>query len=91
MKVKIQQRTVYHKFAEVEIEINKDEFENGKYNLYELILKKEEAWSDNLEHELNKSDFIFGNGLDYLNGMNQIDSEGEWRYECEEIDENGHL
>ena len=46
MKVKIQQRQVYHKFAEIEIEIDEDEFDhyrldNGKYtSIDEFIITK---------------------------------------------------
>ena len=97
MKVKIQQRQVYHKFAEIEIEIDEDEFDhyrldNGKYtSIDEFIIYKEEDWIDDIENKLNESEFVYGNGLDDYKGMNEPESETEWRYECEELKTGGHL
>ena len=81
MKVKIQQRQVYHKFAEIEIEIDEDEFDhyrldNGKYtSIDEFIMHKEEDWIDDIENKLNESEFVYGNGLDDYKGMNEPESE----------------
>ncbi len=97
MKVKIQQRQVYHKFAEIEIEIDEDEFDhyrldNGKYtSIDEFIIYKEEDWIDDIENKLNESEFVYGNGLDDYKGMNEPESETEWRYECDELKTGGHL
>jgi hypothetical protein len=97
MKVKIQQRQVYHKFAEIEIEIDEDEFDNyrldnGKYtSIDEFIIYKEEDWIDDIENKLNESEFVYGNGLDDYKGMNEPESETEWRYECDELKIGGHL
>jgi len=96
MKVKIQQRQIYHKFAEIEIEVDEDEFDhyrldNGKYtSINEFIIYKEQDWIDDIENKLNESKFVFGNGMD-LKGMNEPKSESEWRYECEELKTSGHL
>jgi len=97
MKIKIQQRQVYHKFAEIEIEIDEDEFDhyrldNGKYtSIDEFIIYKEEDWIDDIENKLNESEFVYGNGLDDYKGMNEPESETEWRYECDELKTGGHL
>jgi hypothetical protein len=97
MKVKIQQRQIYHKFAEIEIEVDEDEFDhyrldNGKYtSIDEFIIYKEEEWIDDIENKLNESEFVSGNGVDDLKGMNEPESESEWRYECEELKTGGHL
>ena len=97
MKVKIQQRQVYHKFAEIEIEIDEDEFDhyrldNGKNtSIDEFIIYKEEDWIDDIENKLNESEFVYGNGLDDYKGMNEPESETEWRYECDELKIGGHL
>ena len=97
MKVKIQQRQVYHKFAEIEIEIDEDEFDhyrldNGKYtSIDEFIIYKEEDWIDDIENKLNEAEFDYGNGLDDYKGMNEPESETEWRYECDELKTGGHL
>ena len=61
MKVKIQQRSVYHKFAEIELKVP------------DHILDIEEKWSDELDHKLNCSEFIKGNGVDEYLGMNEDD------------------
>tara|TARA_B110000902_G_scaffold176307_1_gene200018 strand:- start:52 stop:345 length:294 start_codon:yes stop_codon:yes gene_type:complete len=97
MKVKIQQRQVYYKFAEIEFDIDEDEFDhyrldNGKYtSIDEFIIYKEEEWIDDIENKLNESEFVSGNGVDDLKGMNEPESESEWRYECEELKTGGHL
>ena len=97
MKVKIQQRQIYHKFAEIEIEVDEDEFDhyrldNGKYtSIDEFIIYKEQDWIDDIENKLNESEFVLGNGVDDLKGMNEPKSESEWRYECEELKTSGHL
>ena len=97
MKVKIQQRQIYHKFAEIEIEVDEDEFDhyrldNGKYtSINEFIIYKEQDWIDDIENKLNESEFVSGNGVDDLKGMNEPESESEWRYECEELKTGGHL
>lgn len=95
MKVKIQQRNVYYKFAEIEFEIDENEFDhyrldNGKHtSIDEFIIYKEEEWIGNLENKLNESEFIFGNGLNDLEGMNEIESESEIRYDV--YDEMGNV
>ena len=97
MKVKIQQRQVYHKFAEIQFDIDENEFDNyrldkGVFHTYinEFIIYKEQDWIDDIENKLNESKFVFGNGMD-LKGMNEPKSESEWRYECEELKTSGHL
>tara|TARA_R110000751_G_scaffold63471_4_gene130957 strand:- start:239 stop:547 length:309 start_codon:yes stop_codon:yes gene_type:complete len=102
MKVKIQNRSVYHKFAEVEIEIDNDDFEhwkldNGKYaNLQDYLLENEDLYSDKINEEMCKASYEFGFGTDsdanshYNSCMNEPESESEWRYENER-GEGGHL
>jgi len=98
MKVKIQQRQVYHKFAEIQFDIDENEFDNyrldkGVFHTYinEFIIYKEQDWIDDIENKLNESEFVLGNGVDDLKGMNEPKSESEWRYECEELKTSGHL
>ncbi|MCP4551877.1 MAG: hypothetical protein GY834_07535 [Bacteroidetes bacterium] len=97
MKVKIQVRRIYHKFAEIETDIDENEFDhyridNGKYtSIDEFIIYKEEDWIDDLEHKMNESEFVLGNGIDDLEGMNEVESESEYRYECEKLRIGGHL
>ncbi len=88
MKVKIQQRQVYHKFAEIEIEKPNDVDE---FDIQDYVNDNEHLWIDDIENKLNESEFVYGNGLDDYKGMNEPESETEWRYECEELKTGGHL
>jgi len=96
MKVKIQNRSVYHKFAEVEIEIDNDDFEhwkldNGKYaNLQDYLLENEDLYSDKIDEAMSKAEYVHGTGLYDFKGMDDAETESEWRYENER-GEGGHL
>jgi len=102
MKVKIMQRSVYHKYAEKEYEIDKKKYleyleengknENGEYyhDLQDYILDNEDVWVDDIDHEINKAEFVFGKGMD-SGGWTDKDQDSEWRYECEELKIGGHL
>jgi len=101
MKVKIQQRSVYHKFAEVEIEIDDDAYDhwkldNGKYaSIQNFLIENEDLYSDKIDEEMSKASYEFGFGTDsdanshYNSYMNESESESEWRYQLN--DEGGHL
>jgi len=88
MKIKIQQRQVYHKFAEIEIKIPNDVDE---FDIQDYVNDNEHLWIDDIENKLNESEFVYGNGLDDYKGMNEPESETEWRYECDELKTGGHL
>ena len=96
MKVKIQQRSVYHKFAEVEIEIDKDDLEhflidNGKFTtIHDYLLEKSHLYDDQIDNKISTSEYLYGKGLDSYRGMDE-DSNSEWRYECDELKIGGHL
>ena len=101
MKVKIQQRSVYHKFAEVEIEIDKDDFDhwkldNGKYaSIQDFLIENEDLYIDKIDDKMSKASYEFGFGTDSdanchnNSSMNESDQESEWRFKCEKI--GGHL
>ena len=89
MKVKITQRSVYHKFAEVEIEApNKLECND----LHEWLTDNEDLYIDKIDDKIHKAEYEFGFGLEYT-GMDEKDSESEWRFEVLTEGENygGHL
>ena len=96
MKVKIQNRSVYHKFAEVEIEIDNDDFEhwkldNGKYaNLQDYLLENEDLYTDKIDEAMSKAEYVHGTGLYDFKGMDDAEADSEWRYENEQ-GEGGHL
>ena len=87
MKVKMLQRSVYHKTAELEIDIpnNIDEFDIQQY-----INDNEDLWVDKIDHQINETDFVFGNGMDSGDWTDK-DEDSEWRYECETFKTGGHL
>jgi len=83
MKVKIQQRSVYHKFTEIEIEVPKD------VQVDDWILDNEDLWIEEISNKVAKSEYLFGSGLGDYEGMdNKGDS--EWRYQCPD-GYGGHL
>ena len=94
MIVKIQQRSVYHKFAEVEIEIpdNVDEFDIQDY-----VNDNEHLWVNKIDKAMSKASYEFGFGTDsdansYNNSFfNEPESDSEWRYDCPQLKTGGHL
>lgn len=95
MKIKIIQRSVYHKYAEKEYDIDEKKYreyikENGT-DLEDYILDNEDFWVDDMDSEINKSEFIFGSGVNEYDGMEDSKEDSEWRYECEKLKIGGHL
>lgn len=90
MKVKIQQRSIYHKFAELEIEIP----DNVK-DIQDYLLNNENKWVEHIDHKINEAEFTYGFGTDsdanshYNSFMNEPEEESEWIYKTD--DESGHL
>ena len=88
MKVKIQQRSVYHKFAEVEIEIpNNIKTED----LTDYLWDNEHLYVDKIDDAISKASYVFGFGIDLDSDMNEFDQESEWRYEIVDKNYGGHL
>ena len=73
MKVKIMQRSVYHKYAEIEVEVPKD------VDAREWLMNNEEKWVDVMDTKINISEFVFGNGMDTYDWTDR-DGESEWMY-----------
>ncbi len=44
-----------------------------------------------MDQSINESKYEFGSGVDDYKGMNEPESSSEWRYECEQLKEGGHL
>ena len=81
MKVKITQRSVYHKIAQIEIDVPvpKDaEFDQ----IQEWIIDNEDTWVDKIDHELNEQEFVFGNGMDDDNNWTDNNENSEWRIDA---------
>jgi len=97
MKVKIQTRQVYHKFAEVEIEIPSDWKESDGLELQDYLIARDDLYTDKIDKAISQAKYEYGFGTDsdanshYNSAMNEPESESEWRYECEELNDGGHL
>lgn len=95
MKVKIMQRSVYHKYAEVEIEIDKEDYEDyisefsdglGGYLNY-----NEDLYIDKIDEAISETNIEYGSGVEEYRGMCELEADSEWRYECEQLKTGGHL
>ncbi len=86
MKVKILQRNVYYKVAEIEIEIpdSVDEFDVQDY-----VNEHEELWVEQLEDQMRATDYNYGFGMDTDYNWTDEDQPCEYRYEVDKI--GGHL
>ena len=91
MKVKIQQRSVYHKFAEIEIEIPDVVAPSDECDIQDYLYDNEHLWVDKIDHKINESEFVFGTGLYDIEGMDDAESDSEWRYDCPDLKIGGHL
>ena len=83
MKVKIQQRSVYHKFTEIEIEVPKD------VDVQEWLMENEDLWSQEMDETHAEGKYGFGMGME-TGEWNERKSESEWRFECPD-GYGGHL
>tara|TARA_R100000935_G_C2823776_1_gene161174 strand:- start:130 stop:402 length:273 start_codon:yes stop_codon:yes gene_type:complete len=88
-KVTISQRSVYHKFAQLEIEI--PESVNSQEELHTYMLSIENEWVSKIDHKINEAEFVSGTGLYDIAGMEDGEADEEWRYDCKELDLGGHL
>ena len=86
MKLIVINRSVYHKYAEVEIEIPDD-----VKDIQEWLIENEQTYIYEMDQSINESKYEFGSGVNKYDGMNEPESDSEWRYECEQLKEGGHL
>jgi hypothetical protein len=78
MKVKVQQRSVYHKFVEVEVEVP----DSVEFNdIQEWLTNNDQLWSDQVDQAMFEAPIQFGNGMEMYKGMNEVEADTEWRYE----------
>ena len=97
IKIKIQQRSVYHKITEVEIEVDADVYEhyrldNGKWaDMGDYLIENEHLWSSELEDSICVEDYVLGNGSDSNNDFTDTNAETETRWVWEEEQAGGHL
>ena len=86
MKVKVINKSVYHKYAEVEVEIPDD-----VKDIQEWLIENEQTYIYEMDASINEAKYIHGTGLYDFKGMEDAESDSEWRYECEQLNEGGHL
>ena len=79
MIVKIQQRSVYHRFTEIEIEVPNDVEQD---DMMEWINDNEQLWADQIDAKVEKSEYKFGSGVDDYVGMSETEMDSEWRFQC---------
>tara|TARA_R110000787_G_scaffold282891_1_gene395133 strand:+ start:105 stop:374 length:270 start_codon:yes stop_codon:yes gene_type:complete len=89
MKVKIMQRSVYHKYAEVEIEIPNLIDEESEVHQY--LIENEDLYTDQIDEKISKAEYNFGFGLDNDGGLDEKDNESEWRFDIVGKQYGGHL
>ena len=82
------QRSVYHKYAEIEVEVPKDIKDD---DVQEYLIDNEEKWVDVIDTKINISEFVYGNGVDEYTGMNEPESDSEWRFDIVGKQYGGHL
>ena len=89
MKVKIMQRSVYHKYTEVEIEVpNLIDYAS---EIHDYLMNNEDLWADQMDAKEEESEFIGGNGVDDYEGMNEPESSEECRFNIVGKNYGGHL
>ena len=77
MKVKIMQRSVYHKYAEVEIDIPDMECND----IHEYLLENENLYIDKIDEAISEANLEYGTGVNDYTGMDEPLAESEWRFE----------
>ena len=86
MIVKIQQRSVFHKFTEVEIEVPNDVEQD---DIMKWINDNEQLWADQMDTKFENSKHEFGSGVYDYDGMNESESDTEWIFQCP-VDKDGN-
>ena len=88
MKVKIQQRSVYHKYAEVEIEI--PDFIK-KENVQQYLMDNDDSFIDKIDEKLLKVEYQYGTGVNDYEGMDEFGVSCESRFDIVGKQYGGHL
>jgi len=83
MKVKIMQRSVYHKYAEVMIEIP-DGMECN--DIHEYLTDNDSLYTDKMDKAMSEAEYHYGSGVDDYRGMvGELDTgelaASEWSFE----------
>ncbi len=76
--VTIQQRSVYHKYTEIEVELPENIKEE---DVSDYLMSIEDSWVDVLDNLINQTEIVFGSGVHDHEGMNEPESDSEWRFQ----------
>ena len=82
MKVKIMQRSVFYKYAEIEIKVPQDA------DTEQFLLDNEEVWSHKIDNAMSKAKYKIGKGMQSYEWTNK-EAESERMYLSSNI--GGHL
>ena len=85
MKVKVTIRKVYHKIAEVEIDVPNMKYEE----VADYLIENENLYTDEIDKKVYEAEYDYGFGLG--NGMDERDVVEEWRYDIVDKNFGGHL
>ena len=88
-KVILSNRSIYHKYAEIEIDIP-DSIKTE--DISEWVSNNSDTYTDTLDHQVSKTPYEFGFGID--GSMDENDSESETRFDVvvdSKIINGGHL
>lgn len=88
MKVKIINRSVYHKVAEVEVEVPDN---IKKEEVLDYLNEYSQMYEYEMDEAINDAKYEFGFGLNNDEGLDEKDEESEWRYEIVGQNYGGHL
>ncbi len=83
------QRSVYHKYAEIEIEI--PNLIDKESEVHQYLIDNEDLYTDEIDKKLSKVEYEFGFGLDNDSGLDEKDNESEWRFNIVGTNYGGHL
>jgi|TARA_R110000765_G_scaffold40648_1_gene87270 hypothetical protein len=88
-EVIVSNRSVYHKYTQIKVKVP-NHVKDADVNTW--LQDNEDKWQEDMDKKVDKTECEFGFGLD--SGMNEPESESEWRYDvliCKEHSSGGHL
>ena len=88
MKVTISERRIYHKVAEVEIDIP-DNIELD--NVSDYLMENEHLYVDRLDNKISVSEYEYGFGMGIGAYWTDKDQEVETRFDIDQKNFGGHL
>ena len=88
MKVKIMQRSVYHKYAELEIEVPNDIKDE---DVFDYLTDNPQMYEYEMDSAVNEAEYEYGNGISLDDAWTDWSEESEWRFDIVGKNYGGHL